>query len=481
MTVRTRFAPSPTGLLHIGGLRTALYNWLYARKHGGQFVLRIEDTDRGRLLPEATGQISESLRWAGLNYDEGPDIGGPYGPYVQSERLALYREHAEKLTANHAAYYCFCSPERLQQVRDEQAARKEPPRYDRQCRGLTPEEVRRRLDAATSYVLRIKLPEQGSVVVDDLVRGRVEFRYDTLDDSVLLKSDGYPTYHLAVVVDDHQMRISHVLRAEEWLPSTPKHLFLYDAFGWERPAFAHLSLLLSPDGGKLSKRDGATSVLEYRDLGYLPEALINFLALLGWNPKTDREWFTRDELVEAFSLEGIQKAGAVFDRKKLDHMNGVAIRGLSATELLARAGERGQPLVEAFGDRASAALALVQDRIVTLNDITKQTGFLLKLPDYDQSILVPKKGSRDKTIEILEWLQKYFATHTEKSRPAADLSADLQQELQKQGWTNAEALWPLRVAVSGQKNSPGVFEIAEVLGSNAVQQRLRVARNKLNT
>lgn len=478
-SVRTRFAPSPTGFLHIGGLRTALFSWLYARKNKGQFILRIEDTDQARFVPGSIEQITEALKWVGLEYDEGPDVGGPYGPYIQSERLALYRGHAETLLGSGAAYYCFCTPERLQIVRDAQAAQHLPPQYDRHCRILDPEETKKLLERNVPYVVRLKLPEQGTVIVNDHIRGKVTFAYDTLDDSVLLKSDGHPTYHLAVVVDDHRMEISHAFRAEEWLPSTPKHLFLYESFGWTPPQFAHFPVILSPKGGKLSKRDGAVSVLAYRDHGYLPEALVNFLALLGWNPKNDNEEMTLDELVEAFSLDGVQKSGAIFDQRKLDHLNGRYIRKLSPQVLLTRAGELAADIRAHFPGQEESVVALLQDRLVTLDDLTVHGAFLIAMPDYDAEILVPKKGNAERTAKILEKLSQYYATLDVSAFHKDHLHDKSIEFVKAQGWSNAESLWPLRVALSGQAKSPGVFEIAAVLGKKESSRRLDVAREKL--
>ena len=285
--VRTRFAPSPTGYLHVGGLRTALYNYIFARKHHGSFVLRIEDTDQERKVEGAIENLIETLKWTGIIPDEGPGFGGDYGPYIQSERLELYRRHAEILLEKELAYYCFCSQERLERLRQEQIAKKQPPRYDNHCRNLPADEVKRKLQSGEKFVIRMKTPLQGSVEVRDLIRGKVSFSADVLDDQILIKSDGFPTYHLANVVDDHLMKISHVIRGEEWLPSTPKHVLLYEYFNWKSPEFAHLPLLLNPDRSKLSKRHGDVAVESYRQKGYLAEALINFLALLGWNPGTD--------------------------------------------------------------------------------------------------------------------------------------------------------------------------------------------------
>ncbi|HIE03586.1 MAG TPA: glutamate--tRNA ligase, partial [Candidatus Latescibacteria bacterium] len=323
--VRVRFAPSPTGRLHVGSAHTALFNWLFARHHGGAFVLRIEDTDRSRVVEGALEDILEGLRWLGLDWDE--------GPYFQSERVEIYRRHADVLLERGWAYRCFCSPERLERMRREQQARGEPPKYDRRCRDLPPDEVKGRVEAGEPNVIRLKVPLEGETKFVDLIRGEIVFRNSELDDLILLKSDGFPTYHLASVVDDHLMGITHVLRAEEWISSTPKHVLLYEAFGWEPPNFAHLPLILGPDKSKLSKRHGATALLDYRDKGYLPEAMANFLALLGWSPGDGREKLSGEEMIEEFSLEGMGKRGSVFDETKLEWLNGLCIRELPPEQL----------------------------------------------------------------------------------------------------------------------------------------------------
>ena len=311
-TVRVRFAPSPTGYLHVGGLRTALYNFLYARKHHGVFILRIEDTDRTRYVEGAVENLMNTLHWAGLTFDEGPGVGGDCGPYIQSERLAVYREHAEQLVREGKAYYAFDTPEELEEMKAAQEKQRLMPKYDRRALRLTPEEIRRKLADGVPSVIRLKVPDDTSIVLDDTIRGRVEFQSAMIDDQVLLKSDGYPTYHLANVVDDHLMGVTHVIRGEEWLSSTPKHVILYQDFGWTMPEFAHLPLLLNPDRSKLSKRQGDVAVEEYRQKGYLPEALVNFIAFLGWNPGDEREIFSLQELIQEFSLERVGKSGAVF-------------------------------------------------------------------------------------------------------------------------------------------------------------------------
>lgn len=319
--IRTRYAPSPTGFLHVGGLRTALYNYLFARKMGGKLLLRVEDTDRTRLVEGAVENFLDVFDWLGIQFDESPKVGGPHAPYVQSERLDLYATAVATLAAQGHAYVCFCTSERLEQVRADQQARSLPPMYDRHCRNLTKEEVKSRIANDEPHVWRMAVPESGTIEIHDVIRGDVSFDTSTIDDQVLMKSDGFPTYHLANVVDDHDMRISHVIRGEEWLPSTPKHVLLYQFFGWEPPKFAHLPLLLNPDRSKMSKRSGDVAVEAYRDKGVLPDALINFVALLGWHPQDEREFFSLQDLVNEFSLERVGKAGAIFDQAKLRWMN----------------------------------------------------------------------------------------------------------------------------------------------------------------
>lgn len=350
----TRFAPSPTGDLHIGGLRTALYAWLYARQHGGKFLLRIDDTDRNRYQPGSDQGIFDALDWVGLNYDE---------TFRQSERREIHQQHAEQLISNGHAYRCFCTPERLDEMRKDQQAKKEPPRYDRTCRDLDESEIKQKLEHSTAYTIRFKIPDSGETTVHDIVRGMVTFQNSELDDFVLLKSDGYPTYHLATIVDDHEFGITHVTRSEEWFPSLPKHVLLYQAFGWELPQFVHYSMILAPDKSKLSKRHGATGVLEFKKLGFLPEALINFVLLLGWHPKegSEQEFFTKEDMFKQFDLKDVQKSAAIFDHQKLDWMNAHYIREMSLDQLT----ELAKPYFASVEDITllQQAISLEQERI----------------------------------------------------------------------------------------------------------------------
>ena len=361
--MRLRFAPSPTGAIHIGSVRTILYNYLFARQRGGVLILRVEDTDQDRLVAGAIESIYDGLHWVGISWDEGPHEGGPHAPYVQSERLPLYQRHAQELIDKDAAYYCFCSKERLAVLRAEQEARHELTRYDRHCRFIPAEEAAERAKNEP-HVIRLKVPDEGTLAIEDLVHGHIEWQANTIEDQVILKSDGFPTYHLAVVIDDHEMGITHIMRGEEWIASVPKHLLIYRAFGWEAPPMAHFPSVLGPDGKRLSKRHGSTAVSQFRDDGYLPEALINYLALLGWSPGTEEEIFSMDDLVRVWKVEQVQSAGGKWDKERLDYFNGVWIRKLSLDELVRRL----EPFVPAEWDRAvlKKIAPHIQERMKTL-------------------------------------------------------------------------------------------------------------------
>jgi len=378
--IRVRFAPSPTGLLHIGGLRTALYDYLFAKKNKGDFILRIEDTDQERLVKGAQENLIKTLNWIGLDYDEGPKVGGKFGPYIQSQRLKLYQQYAQELVKRGKAYYCFCSPERLKKLRQNQIDNRIPPMYDKHCLSLKPEEVEEKLKNKGPYVIRLKVPSKGVTEFNDIIRGKVEVDNKTIDDQVLLKSDGYPTYHLAVVVDDYLMKITHIFRGEEWLPSTPKHVLLYQAFGWPLPEFAHLPTILNKDRSKLSKRQGDVADEDYIKKGYLKEALINFIVLLGWHPGQGEteEFFSLKELIKKFDLKQVHKAGAVFDLEKLDWLNGVYIRKMKVKELTKLClpylkSEIGNQKLEI--NYIEKVVALEQERIKKLSDLPKLTAY----------------------------------------------------------------------------------------------------------
>jgi glutamyl-tRNA synthetase len=481
-SVRTRFAPSPTGYLHVGGLRTALYSYLLAKQNGGQFLLRLEDTDTERYVEGAAEKIYDGLKWAGLQYDEGPDIGGPCGPYVQSQRLEIYRQHADALIKNNKAYYCFCTPETLEQMRQEQIAKKQAPKYDRRCLKLSPEEIKKKLDDRKPHVIRMKIPENRVMEFNDLVRDKVAYNTNELNDQVLLKSDGYPTYFLAAVVDDHLMQISHVTRTEEWLSSTPKLILLYEYFGWEAPQWAHLPLLLNTDKSKMSKRKGDVAVEDYIKKGYLAVALVNYLAFLGWNPGTEKEIYSENgdlkellqNLQQDFSLERVHKAGAVFNTAKLNWYNGYYIKKLGNAELL----EKCRPYLPAganFNDeQLIKMLDLEKERSQTLVAIRESVKFYFAPPRYEKELLRWKKMTDHKVKESLEIAQKIFASITDNDFNAKNLSGILLAEAEKIG-DRGVLLWPLRAALSGQKNSPPPFEIAEILGKKECFKRINNA------
>lgn len=477
--VRVRFAPSPTGFLHIGSLRTALYNYLFARKHGGTFILRIEDTDKTRFVPGAVENLLKVLAWCGIAPDEGVTDGGEKGdsgPYVQSARLDIYKKYADELIEIGAAYYCTCTPERLEELRKEQHEKKMPTRYDGKCRRVAGESLRRReislATPNTPYVIRLKIPEKGSTKFFDMIRGEVEFENSLIDDQVLMKSDGYPTYHLANVVDDHFMKITHVIRGEEWLSSTPKHILLYQAFGWKPPEFAHLPLLLNADHSKLSKRQGDVAVEDYIKKGYLREALINFVATLGFNPRADKELYTLDELVSEFDLAKVNKSGAVVNFEKLDWMNGNYIRRMPLDELVALA----MPHLPTTDTRlARSVIALEQERLKNLSNLKEGTEFFfVDQLQYEPGILVWKKTTRETVGPNLTHLHEFLSNYS-GSWGAETLEQEIKTWLGTRGGAVGETLWPMRVALAGREASPPPFQIAAILGKEKTLKRLQYA------
>ncbi|MQG77282.1 MAG: glutamate--tRNA ligase [SAR202 cluster bacterium] len=496
-TVRVRFAPSPTGEPHVGNIRTALFNWLFARHHGGSFIVRVEDTDQERKVEGALESILESLQWMGLDWDEGPTgdaqgSQGPHGPYFQSQRLPMYQEAANRLLAQSDAYPCFCSPERLATMREEQKERKQPPGYDRTClTQLTVEERQRRVDAGEEHVLRFKIPtDRLEVVVHDVIRGDVTWEPRLLDDFVMMKSDGFPTYHLANIVDDHSMEITHVMRAEEWLPSTPRHVLLYEALGWDPPVFAHMPMILGPDRAKLSKRHGATSTLEYRAHGFLPEALVNFMALIGWALDDHTEIFSMQDLIKHFSLDHVGKSGAIFDVEKLTWMNGLYIRSLSIPDLASRI----QPFLErpaaegGLPDDVSRPIdsdfllqltPLVQERMKTLEDVTKVLGiFFEETGQYDPATLVQKGSTAEQTNNALQLMLDKLEAAPEWDGDSLEASMrPLAEELEMKP---AQLFGALRVAVTGRTVSPPLFETMEALGRDRSLEGLRNAVSALS-
>ncbi len=492
MSIRVRFAPSPTGYLHVGGLRTALYNYLFAQKQGGTYALRIEDTDQSRLVLGAVESLVRSLDTFGLNADEGVVLKdgsvaevGEYGPYQQSKRLDIYKQYAEKLIASGHAYYCFCTPERLTALREEQQKNKQAPKYDKHCLTLSPEEKGEWITAGESYVIRLNVPKNQDVSFEDRVRGTVTFSTQDVDDQVLLKSDGFPTYHLANVVDDYLMKITDVIRGEEWLSSTPKHVLLYQAFGWPVPTFAHLPLLLNPDKSKLSKRQGDVAVEDYLKKGYHQEALLNFVALLGWNPGSGstQEIFSLAELVEQFDFSHIHKGGAVFDHQKLDWMNSEYMKKFSVDELFQRMIEgeffdrdfiKSAPDAMQTDEYLYRVLTIEQERLVTLGDFGKENPFFFSADiKYDAPLLHWKDNSAEQTKEALEKAITVLHNATEslwESREALQ-----EYLLEAAGEKRGDFLWPLRVALTGAQKSPGPGEVAWVLGAEISLARLHKA------
>lgn len=482
----TRFPPSPTGFVHVGSLRTALYNYLLARQQKGRFIFRVEDTDRTRLVEGSVQNLIDVMKWAGLSYDEGPDIGGPHGPYVQSERLELYKKYADQLLKEGHAYYCFCTSERLEKMRQIQQANKMAPKYDRLCLKLSTEEVTAMLEKNTPYVLRQKIPTGRSVVWQDQVRGEVSFESDLVDDQVLMKSDGYPTYHLANVVDDHLMEVTHVIRGEEWLSSTPKHILLYEAFGWKIPTFGHLPLLLNKDRSKLSKRQGDVAVEDYRNKGYLPEALINFCALLGWHPGGDdtQEIFSIDELIEKFSMEKVHKAGAVFDIEKLDWINWQWRR----RKFEEQPGTPEEKLVEIAKPHISAqwlsdmeflkrCVKTVSEKIIKEPQTSPtQLGFFFKevLIIAPELFLSPKmKVTHEIAATALKAVQELLQELPDDVWQSEEaLKEQLLGLVTKLGLKNGQVFWPTRVALTGEEFTPGVFEVLWALGKEKSLARI---------
>ncbi len=481
---RTRFAPSPTGRTHIGGARTALYDYLLARQTGGQFILRIEDTDAKRYVPGAEQEILDSLRWFGLAWDEGPDVGGPFGPYRQSERRAIYQHHALDLLATDHGYTCFCSPDRLAQMRQDQQKRKEPPRYDGRCRQLAPSEARARVEQGESAVIRFRTPREGTTTAVDLLRGPITVENATIDDYVLLKSDGLPVYHLAAMVDDHLMQISHVLRSSEWLPTFPLHALVVRAFGWAEPVWVHLSVFLNPSGkGKMSKRHavdpkgGALSIypLDLRDLGYLPEGVVNWLALMGWSYDDHTEVFTLPDLVDRFSLERLHPSPAAVNFTKLDHFNGIHMRALPPPDLTRRL----LPLFQQAGlavDETSLArvVPLLQERIRTLEEAVEMAGFFFRerVEPEAAALIVGGRGLSE-SADLLQRAHDLAAAVAEWRAEA--IEAPLRALAEGAGLSAGGLFSPIRMAITGQAVSPPLFETMEVVGRERCLARLEGA------
>lgn len=481
--VRTRFAPSPTGRMHIGNARSALYPFLLARRMGGTFILRIEDTDQKRYTPGAEKELIEGLRWLGITHDEGPDIGGPNEPYRQSERRKIYNEYAWKLVDSGHAFPCFCTPERLEKVRQEQLKNKQNPRYDGTCRNLDADEARRRVAAGEKHVIRFKRPKEGSITATDLLRGSITTENSALDDSVLLKSDGLPTYHLAAMLDDHLMGITHVIRGSEWLPSLPLHTHIIRAFGWDEPVFVHLSVFLKPTGkGKLSKRDRAEAIKDghsifigdLKDLGYTPEGVLNWMALMGWGVAED-DVMTLDQMIERFSIDHLTPSPAAINFQKLDHFNGTHIR-LLATEDLAR---RIKPYLtdaglEVDNDTLLKVVPLIRERLVTLDDCISFAGFFFEeTVEPKPEELIAKGLDAQQSADVARKTYDILASLPDLSHQTAE--PPMREFVEKSGLSANQAFGILRVAVTGQKISPPLFESMEIIGREKTLERLQKA------
>ena len=480
MTVRTRFAPSPTGYLHLGGLRTALYTYLFTKKNNGVFILRIEDTDQERLVEGATEKIYKSLKLAGLNWDEGPDVGGPVGPYIQSERKDMYLPYAQQLVREGKAYYCFCTKEELAERRAAAEAEGKTWKYDKHCLHLSPEEIQAKLDAGVPYVIRQNIPESGEASFDDVLYGHISVDCSELDDNVLIKADGLPTYNFANVIDDHTMGITHVLRGNEYLSSTPKYNLLYDAFGWEKPVYIHLTPVMADSTRKLSKRHGDPSFEDLLDEGYLKDAVVNYISLVGWNPGDNREFFTMDELIEAFSLEGLSKSPAIFDKNKCRWMNAEYIRRMTPEEFTAAATPWYEKAGIAHMDKEILQRNL-QPRVEVFGELPAMVDFLTRMPEFGEELYFSKKmktnadtARRDLPV-IIDTLEK-LPEWTEESVHTALLNLAAEQ-----GVKNGVILWPARIAMAGKLVTPcGAIEIAVLLGREETLRRMKDSLAKLN-
>ena len=470
-SVRTRMAPSPTGDMHVGSMGIVLKNYAFARKHGGSFVLRIEDTDKEREVEGAVSRIQNIITAYGLDWDEGPGKGGSHGPYVQSERIALYKEMAEQLVAEDKAYYCTCSKERLTELRDKQRAEKIPPKYDKHCRNKQ-SEVKKHISSGAPFVIRLKTPEDVAVTFTDVLRGEITFNSNAVDDQVLLKSDGYPTYHLAVVVDDHDMEITHVMRGEEWISSTPKHVLLYQAFGWELPTFVHVPVYLNPDGkGKMSKRKGTVSAQSFLDKGYLPEALLNFFMILGWAHPEEKEIISLEEYITLFDPKDISPKSVVFDVKKLDWINGIYIRKLSFTKL--------QDLVTPFVPKSfpknilADVLPLIHERLEKLSDFSELTSFFYGTIDIPTELLL-KKATPELVTQQLDLTETSLQ---EIDWNVASIEESIRTLQEKNQWKKGQYFMMLRSMATGKKATPPLFETMQVIGKTAILERIHQAKS----
>ncbi|MFA6602996.1 MAG: glutamate--tRNA ligase [Candidatus Shapirobacteria bacterium] len=473
---RTRIAPSPTGEYHIGHLRTCLYDYALARQTGGQFVLRIEDTDQKRFVPGSLERIMEVIKDYGISWDEGPDIGGPYAPYVQTQRLETYQKYARQLIDQGNAYYCFCSEERLAEMRTLQKASGQLPKYDRHCLSLSKEEIASRLKEGQKPVIRLLIPKNETLVFNDIIRGTVKFNSNDVDDQVIVKSNGIPTYHLAVVVDDHLMNITHVFRGEEWITSTPKQILLNRYLGWTMPQYAHLTVLMDPAGrGKMSKRHGSVSARSFLDDGYLPQAVLNFLMLLGWNPGDNREVFTLKDFVEAFSLDHLHKKSPAFDRKKLDYFNGLYIRQSSEAELFPHFKKF---LPFATDDQVRGLIPILKDRISKFSDLTIQLAFLFEDADYEPSLLLQRGANPTLVSQILTEIKATLSNID--NWQYEPIQSALTTLIAQQGWNVGQFFMVFRVAICGVTQTPPLVETLPFLGKDKTLSKIELALNQLS-
>jgi len=466
---RLRFAPSPTGSLHIGNLRNALFNFLIAKKLNGELILRIEDTDQKREVAGSTKNLINIMNWIGVNFDE--------GPYIQSERKEIYNKYIKDLLEKNGAYHCFCTPARLQKMREEQQAKKLPPRYDRACRDLRQDEIDKQIKTGAKFVIRQKMPTDGDIITKDYLRGEIKFQNSELDDHVLIKSDGMPTYQFANVIDDHEMQISHVVRGDEWISSLPKNILLYKSFLWEAPIYIHLPLILNKNGGKLSKRDNDTAVEDYRAKGYLPQAIINFCALQGWHPKDEQETFTLEKLIKKFDLNGLKINPAIFDLEKLDYLNGWHIRRLDLDELTKLCVpflEKSNLIKKVDLDYIKNVVRLEQERMKKLSQISELTEFFFADElNYDAGLLVWKKMDKNDVMPRLKEVYDVLDKIPANTWTNNGIEEALVSHIQAKNGRVGEYLWPMRAALTGRKASPSPFDVAEVLGKEKSLSRIK--------
>ncbi|MDN5352350.1 MAG: nondiscriminating glutamyl-tRNA synthetase [Clostridiales bacterium] len=492
MKPRVRFAPSPTGYVHIGSLRTALYDYLYAKGQGGTFVIRVEDTDQTRLVGDAVEGMVYALKWAGIEADEGPVADengviheiGDFGPYTQSDRLDIYKPYAEQLIENGHAYHCFCTKERLDALRQEQKEQGLTPKYDGHCRNLSKEEVDQRIAAGESYVVRLKLPENRVIAFDDRVKGHIEVNTNDMDDQVLMKADGFPTYHMAVVVDDHLMEITQVIRGDEWLISTPKHVYLYEAFGWEAPEFVHLPVILSKSKKKLSKREGDVAVEDFRRKGYLPEALVNYVALVGWSPDTEEEIFDMQALIEHFSFERVSKSSGIFDLDKLNWVNNHYIRSYPIEKLTAlckpyfvEVGYCDEATFEAEFDKMCQVVEVLRERLNKLEEIKEHLALFMSDDVHPEDDEAREVLSQEHIADLLNvFVGKLEACDTLTAEDVKPMLKEIQKET---GYKGKMLFMPVRVAVTGQVHGPDIAQIMGILGKDSVIRRVKFTQSQM--